>query len=876
MPMTALDKLAFLRDPRLAAHATAAFPAWLWNDDGTEILWANPPGAAVFGADAPAAIAGRQFEAGQPAAQQIVRLAGSLPQGGPPRLERLRGFGAGFGRMLLCACSRIALPDARAGILVTAVEAAGPNLSLAERIRRLFATIGEPLAAFSPDGALLHASDDAGHRLGAAATLAAAGAGALTAEALSNGHASGDTPSGPMSLARIGTGNAVVLIATLEPISAPPSTTTATDIPLGEEATPIFFETPAAGASATEGGALHATHSGDDRSSEIEAAPPRSHALNEAPAAPQSPSGRRHPLRFVWQTDAEGRFTVGSDEFVALLGAGVAAVLGRPWTELAATLALDPDQRVARALASRDTWSGIAVAWPVEGTAERMAAELSGLPMFDRERAFRGYRGFGVCRDVARLNAIASARRAPFAVPASTAPPAEEHAPPSPDESAPAATEHDAGSAPDAPTALDQPQHMPEPSAPPPTVIDSERPESDLAPSEAASSETVSPEPPESEISELPPEPRPQPTLVPAAKNVVPFRGSSVPAAEKRPTLTPVERTAFQEIAKALGARMEGEEREPDAEPEPLGEPVEHAALVAPIRPAVSPLADAATAKPEPVAEPALPRQAIPSAYGTGSEIPATAATAAGRGERAVLDRVPAAVLVYRGGRLLYANQALLDWTGYENVDAITAAGGLERLFAEPGVTMLGEPGDSDKALAITTRRGESLPVEGRLFSISWAGESALLTVLENGAAAERIRDAERALETTKARIAASEQAVRDIQERIAAAEKALRIADDRLKISELGLRAAESATHELESVLDTATDGVVVVEPRRRDRSASNRSAEALFGYDSRDLAGQPLRRSVRPREPPCALRLSRRPSPRTASPACSTTAAR
>ena len=31
-------------------------------------------------------------------------------------------------------------------------------------------------------------------------------------------------------------------------------------------------------------------------------------------------------------------------------------------------------------MASRETWSGITVDWPVDGTAERLAVELSGLP----------------------------------------------------------------------------------------------------------------------------------------------------------------------------------------------------------------------------------------------------------------------------------------------------------------------------------------------------------------------------------------------------------------------------------------------------------------------------------------------------------------
>ena len=84
--------------------------------------------------------------------------------------------------------------------------------------------------------------------------------------------------------------------------------------------------------------------------------------------------------------------------------------------------------------------------------------------------------------------------------------------------------------------------------------------------------------------------------------------------------------------------------------------------------------AETAAAAPEHPAAQAAPRQPIPSAYAAGIEIPSIAAMTA-RSERAVLDRVPVAVLVYRGERLLYANHTLLDWTGYEDVDAIAAAG---------------------------------------------------------------------------------------------------------------------------------------------------------------------------------------------------------
>src|SRR5882724_606587 len=118
-----------------------------------------------------------------------------------------------------------------------------------------------------------------------------------------------------------------------------------------------------------------------------------------------------HPLRFVWQMDEHGCFTLGSDEFIVLLGAGTAALIGKPWQEIATALNLDPQGQIARATATQETWSGLTVVWPSDDAETPLPVELSGLPIFDRDRKFRGYRGFGVCRDLVRLAAL-SARRA--------------------------------------------------------------------------------------------------------------------------------------------------------------------------------------------------------------------------------------------------------------------------------------------------------------------------------------------------------------------------------------------------------------------------------------------------------------------------------
>ncbi len=72
------------------------------------------------------------------------------------------------------------------------------------------------------------------------------------------------------------------------------------------------------------------------------------------------------PLRFIWQTDANGRFTLGSSEFTEVLGPYVAAALGRSWSDIAAELGVDPKGEIAAAIGTHNTWSGITVPRPAD------------------------------------------------------------------------------------------------------------------------------------------------------------------------------------------------------------------------------------------------------------------------------------------------------------------------------------------------------------------------------------------------------------------------------------------------------------------------------------------------------------------------------
>jgi signal transduction histidine kinase len=669
------SELGLLRDPRLAVLATSAWPAWLWSIDASRMLWANAVGAALFGSSDVGGCIQQRFDVNKQVAAQIIRLSGTLPPAGAPRLERLRGFGAGFGRALTCACSRIVLADNTPAVLVAATEPAGPVLSLAERTSRIFFDDRQRLAAFTPEGSLLHATAAARARLGVATSLSALGINAPAADALAKGSACGTIRSGETNLdvliERLGEGAGRVLALTLAPapVSAPidvaaPGLSPAEAITppvaakeLNESQTPIAAE--------IEGG----TDAPDIAA--LSALPPQVETVREPFAE------RRHPLRFVWQMDADGRFIVGSDEFVELVGPRTMSAFGRKWGDVAAEFDLDQDRQVARAIATHETWSGIVILWPVDGTNERLPVELSGLPVFDRDRSFRGYRGFGVCRDIDRINQLLRLRREqpPGLNPAS-------------DRTA---------TAPEAPV------------EPAPTNTIAERPSENVA--RHAESPSLS---------------------IASAANVLPFR--QAPAQEARPpVLSAGERKAFRELAQELTARLRGAPEMPATG----GNSFEGA------------LAQETEKRSE---VPGEVLSSIPSRASGETDIAPASSPVTEPGEPTtpdigslLLDRIPIGVLIYRHDELIYANRYFLEWTGYDSLNALTAAGGLNSLFVEPAAEAFSDEANP-KSLSIMTSQGETLPVDGRLFTVPWNGTSALALVLTNGATAERRRATEIAL----------------------------------------------------------------------------------------------------------------------------------
>ncbi len=571
---------------------------------------------------------------------------------------------------------------------------------------------------------------------------------------------------------------------------------------------------------------------------------PVAEAQSAAPVAPATQT----TIRFLWQSDASGRLTSVSPNMAELVGADAAAALpGRNWAELIGTEVIDRGGDLTARLAGAATWSGHDLLWRTATPGEGARVELSGVPVLDAARQVTGFRGFGVVRPGARE---------PFVLPVQTAD-AETTGPETPaiapenlsETSSPPPRELRSGvSKQDADVSEASPNLLRDamPLGPAPqdegsqvvalnTRLDAEALPADLATAapvsdativealdaavvapaqEASDAETADAEAPaEAEIEDEPtidqnpsaiPAPPPE---APGTANIVPLRNGHLAAVRpvlepSKPNLSSAERNAFREIAKALGARIAGDDeamapRLPPAAPLRLKEGEASVAdttgLPAPGRTATAP-ADLDTEAA------AVARQRLPNSHAD------------------VLDKLPIAVLVNRGEEALYANRTMLDLLDYADLDDLAAGGGVSRLIKEATRADGG-------SMILIDRLGHLVSVHAALSSVAWQGEQATLMAFRHpdGGGEVKVLTPEEAEEAEMA--AEFEAEDRDSAARV----EALRLDAD----------ARDARINELVAMLDTATDGVVTVDERGRVLSL-NKTAEALFGYDQREVTGE------------------------------------
>ncbi|WP_417685644.1 ATP-binding protein [Roseibium sp.] len=179
-----------------------------------------------------------------------------------------------------------------------------------------------------------------------------------------------------------------------------------------------------------------------------------------------------------------------------------------------------------------------------------------------------------------------------------------------------------------------------------------------------------------------------------------------------------------------------------------------------------------------------------------------------------LLDRLPIGIAIAHDRDVLYANDTLLDLLGYGSLKALAEAGGLEAVFVEEEDEPLpdadGMEGTVDDTLKVRVAGGGVRCVDARMHSVPWnGGRGLMISFTERTPAAPR------------------KDAAKTVAEFEAPKSDALKQAEDRIA--------------ELDTILETATDGVLVLD-RHGSITKVNRSAEALFGASRSDMEGAPL----------------------------------
>jgi PAS domain S-box-containing protein len=556
-----------------------------------------------------------------------------------------------------------------------------------------------------------------------------------------------------------------------------------------------------------------------------------------APYALTAPSTN---ARFLWTLDEEGRFGMAHPVLAAAVGAN-APDRGESIEPFFRRVGLDGGDEFIRVVGERQTFSHVAVEWPLSGLDRRRLIALSAAPMFGRQREFLGYRGFGLLGE--EIEAVAAPEgKMPAELagddrsvlpgafepswPASESAPDPQGAPLGMDgrQSAPAFTkafepslvtsdleaevqapesagepvepnlELAAGEAPNAPAAEASLEAEGLKFAPPlAEASDAEALIAETAPqdlTERPAASDLQPSPPErtAAIYVLR---HPAPAV---SSNIVPIRPGALDslARETAPSfpaesveLSRSERDAFREIARALVGRAPASRDESSDE-----------RAVADNRREI---------RNETSADKPADRQidAAGSRGADGDEVR--------RNAGAVLDRLPVGALVARDGQALYANRTLLELIGYRDFAEFQAANALSRMFRDRDPRAM--TADDVGAVAIVRADGQILSVDGHAQAIAWDGAPATLIALRRSLEAEL---------RARMRVAESE----------AATPSGLAMSD-------------------LQAMLDRASDGAVTLDLAGRILSL-NAPAERLFGYHQNEIAGESLLMLLAPQSHP------------------------
>ncbi|MGR9155119.1 ATP-binding protein [Rhizobium leguminosarum] len=549
--------------------------------------------------------------------------------------------------------------------------------------------------------------------------------------------------------------------------------------------------------------------------------------------------------RFVWKIDAEGRFNEVSHEFAEAVGPHASDIIGSAFGDVAALFNLDPDGKLSEALARRDTWSGKTILWPVEGTSLVVPVDLAALPTYTRNRDFDGFRGFGVVR-------LSDAQEDPLALGLTLGPDGIGHdaaslGPPA---------ETIAEVVDEAETAIEEPLIEPALTQ----EVEDQAPQTEPAPEEIATEQVAIETPAQESAAEKaegsvdagdvsaaePPADLPQepPALRISETPNRRFSDKIVQLHNSGAALTAAEQANFREIAKRLEAF--GASKDEPAVPAPIETAVtetagfekasgpEEVEAETPIAEKAETLSleevaaqeaifenaveaqsedDGATEEPSVIAE----DEATEGLEETVSQIEVLTSFIPPRVKMTdglsvgTVDQLPVAVLIHIGDALIHANPEFMRLTGYDSIEALREVGGIEALLQR---RELEEKSVGSGTMMLVKADDTLAPVTARLQSVRWEDANALMLALMPVEGKEDGRgEANRSEGRSEGRPERMVEKVAKLQVEV----------------------------EELRSILETATDGVVVIGTEGDIRSM-NRSASALFNYDEQETRGKPF----------------------------------
>ena len=350
-------------------------------------------------------------------------------------------------------------------------------------------------------------------------------------------------------------------------------------------------------------------------------------------------------------------------------------LVGQNLAEVMGMLGGDPDGRLATALSTRASWSGLTLTWPLERSPLAAPVTLGGVPQFGPSRDFAGFKGFGLA-DLDRLVPAPTARleRIPSRAIASAQAGSTEAAGWGEAQRGPISEPSRQVDAESVGNASDE--VFPIPRAPPsPEQVGAKG--GDGAAAGRSASRIMSPN-----VVPL----RPYPSLVPpASARRAAARAEDRLASPSQNDLSSVERSAFDEIARALGASSPGSHAD------------------APVL--ESPATVAATSRDEGSAKhPDGASDVLSSTFD-------------------LLQDFPVATLIAIEGRPAFVNGAFAALTGYATAQDVALAGGVEHLIE--GVDFSGSgTAAEERPLSFVSATHGIVHAQGRVAEVTLGGKT--------------------------------------------------------------------------------------------------------------------------------------------------------